>query len=110
MDGRATLTQPLRITVVTPDRGITAACPHTVSHLHNVFGNLNTWLSGPHHGVEPKYRPSYLDECVFRFNRRQSPMGRVSDAAEGVLSSKSRLPSKIYTAELTGEASAVIFI
>ena len=43
-------------------------------HIHKVFGNLNTWLNGTHHGVEPKYLPSYLDEFVFRFNRRQSPM------------------------------------
>jgi transposase-like protein len=43
-------------------------------HIHKVFGNLKTWLNGTHHGVDPKYLPSYLDECVFRFNRRQSPM------------------------------------
>jgi transposase-like protein len=43
-------------------------------HIHKVFGNLKTWLNGTHHGVEPKYLPSYLDEFVFRFNRRQSPM------------------------------------
>ena len=28
----------------------------------------------PHHGVEPKYLQSYLDEFVFRFNRRKTPM------------------------------------
>ena len=43
-------------------------------HIHSVFGNLKTWLNGTHHGVEPKYLPSYLDEFVFRFNRRESPM------------------------------------
>lgn len=35
---------------------------------------LKTWLDGTHHGVEPKYLQSYLDECVFRFNRRHTPM------------------------------------
>lgn len=51
---------------------------HTrVPHIHNVFGNLTTWLNGTHHGGEPTYLPSYLDECVFRVTRRQSPMAAV---------------------------------
>jgi transposase-like protein len=43
-------------------------------HIHRVFSNLKTWLNGTHHGVEPKHLPSYLDEFVFRFNRRRIPM------------------------------------
>jgi hypothetical protein len=43
-------------------------------HIHRVFANLKTWLLGTHHGVEPKYLQGYLDEYVFRFNRRQTPM------------------------------------
>lgn len=43
-------------------------------HIHRVFGNLKTWLNGTHHGVDPKYLPAYLDEYVFRFNRRNTPM------------------------------------
>ena len=43
-------------------------------HIHRVFSNLKTWLMGTHHGVEPKYLQAYLDEFVFRFNRRQTPM------------------------------------
>ena len=43
-------------------------------HIHRVFSNLKTWLNGTHHGVEPKYLPKYLDEYVFRFNRRGTPM------------------------------------
>lgn len=43
-------------------------------HIHRVFGNLKTWINGTHHGVEPKHLPSYLDEFVFRFNRRNTPM------------------------------------
>ena len=42
------------------------------SHIHRAFGNLKTWLNGTHHGVDPKYLQSYLDEFVFRFNRRRS--------------------------------------
>ena len=43
-------------------------------HIHRAFGNLKTWLNGTHHGVEPKHLPSYLDEYIFRFNRRNTPM------------------------------------
>ena len=43
-------------------------------HIHHVFSNLKTWLQGTHHGVEPKYLQGYLNEYVFRFNRRQTPM------------------------------------
>ena len=42
--------------------------------IHRVFGNLKTWLNGTHHGVDPKYLQNYLDEFVFRFNRRKTPM------------------------------------
>jgi transposase-like protein len=44
------------------------------SHIHRAFGNLKTWLNGTHHGVDPKYLHVYLDEFVFRFNRRRTPM------------------------------------
>jgi transposase-like protein len=43
-------------------------------HIHRAFGNLKTWLNGIHHGVEPKHLQSYLDEYIFRFNRRKTPM------------------------------------
>jgi transposase-like protein len=44
------------------------------THIHRAFGNLKTWLNGTHHGVDPKYLQVYLDEFVFRFNRRKTPM------------------------------------
>lgn len=43
-------------------------------HIHRVFGNLKTWINGTYHGVEPKHLQSYLNEFVFRFNRRKHPM------------------------------------
>ena len=43
-------------------------------HIHRAFSNLKTWLLGTHHGVDPKYLSNYLDEYVFRFNRRNTPM------------------------------------
>ena len=45
-----------------------------VQHLpaiHLVFGLAKRWLLGTHHGaVRPKHLQAYLDEYVFRFNRR----------------------------------------
>ncbi|WP_342803675.1 transposase [Pontiella sulfatireligans] len=31
-------------------------------------------MNGTHHGVDPKYLQTYLDEFTFRFNRRKTPM------------------------------------
>ncbi len=41
---------------------------------HLVFSNLKTWLRGTFHGVSPKHLQAYLNEFVFRFNRRKTPM------------------------------------
>jgi transposase-like protein len=39
--------------------------------IHLVFGLAKRWLLGTHHGaVSTKHLPAYLDEYVFRFNRR----------------------------------------
>ena len=37
---------------------------------HTVFGNLKTWLRGTFHGVSRKHLQRYLDEFVYRFDRR----------------------------------------
>ena len=42
--------------------------------VHLVFSNLKTWLRGTHHGVSKKHLQAYLNEYVFRFNRRFYPM------------------------------------
>lgn len=42
--------------------------------IHLVFSNLKAWLDGTHHGVDPKHLQAYLNEFVFRFNRRFYPM------------------------------------
>ena len=41
-------------------------------HVHLFFANLKTWLSGRFHGVSQKYLPRYLDEHIYRLNRRHS--------------------------------------
>lgn len=39
-----------------------------------VLGNLQNWLVGTHHGVSRAQLQAYLDEFVFRHNRRRQPM------------------------------------
>jgi hypothetical protein len=48
--------------------------------IHLVFSNLKTWILGTHHGaIEPQHLQAYLNEYVFRFNRRFS---RLLDPSE----------------------------
>lgn len=64
--------------------------------IHQVFSNLKAWLIGIHHGVEPKYLQSYLNEFVFRFNRRAYPMSPFKSLLE-ILISKQPLTLKKLT-------------
>ena len=42
-------------------------------HVHMIASLLKRWLLGTHHGgIESQHLQSYLDEYVFRFNRRKS--------------------------------------
>ncbi len=41
---------------------------------HRASSNLKTWLQGTHRGVSPGHLQVYLDEFVFRHNRRRTPM------------------------------------
>lgn len=42
--------------------------------VHRVFSNLKTWIAGTHHGISGKHLGHYLNEYMFRFNRRKTPM------------------------------------
>jgi hypothetical protein len=43
--------------------------------IHLVFSNLKTWILGTHHGaIGQHHLQAYLNEYVFRFNRRFYPM------------------------------------
>ncbi len=57
-------------------------------HVHRMFGNLQTWLNGTHHGVSKKHMQAYLNEYIFRFNRRRSPK-KAFDALLGLASHNS---------------------
>jgi len=87
-------------------RPSTVGDPRNASKLfprvHRTFSNLKTWLQGTHHGVGAKHLPHYVDEFVFRFNRRRTPMA----AFQSLLGLSSRHPptthKMLYAAELTG--------
>ena len=40
--------------------------------VHRVFSNLKVWALGVYHGLRRRHVQSYLDEFVFRFNRRRT--------------------------------------
>ena len=42
--------------------------------VNRTIGNLQQWLIGTYHGVGRAHLQVYLDEFVFRHNRRQTPM------------------------------------
>lgn len=67
--------------------------------IHITFGNLDAWLLGTHHGVSPKHLQAYLNEYVFRFNRRFWPMA----AFDSILGIAVRTPSPSYEGQYKGE-------
>lgn len=48
--------------------------PSVVPLADRAIGNLQQWLIGTHHGVSKRQLQVYLDEFVFRHNRRRNPM------------------------------------
>lgn len=40
--------------------------------IHRVFANFKTWALGVYHGLRRAHLQTYLDEFVFRFNRRSN--------------------------------------
>lgn len=48
--------------------------PSVVPLADRAIGNLQQWLIGTYHGVSKAQLPVYLDEFVFRHNRRRQPM------------------------------------
>ncbi len=60
-------TQPLRSDL---HKGV----PSVVPLADRAIGNMQQWLIGTYHGVSKAQLQVYLDEFVFRHNRRQQPM------------------------------------
>jgi hypothetical protein len=47
---------------------------HLLPRAHRAVSNLKAWMHGTHRGVGDEHLPVYLDEYVFRHNRRHRPM------------------------------------
>ena len=60
-------TQPLR-------SDLRKGAPSVVPLADRAIGNLQQWLIGTYHGVSKAQLQVYLDESVFRHNRRRQPM------------------------------------
>ena len=68
--------------------------------IHLVFSNLKTWINGTHHGrIEPRHLQAYLNEFVFRFNRRFYPM----NSFNSVLGISARTVPPTYAQLYSGE-------
>jgi hypothetical protein len=51
---------------------VTGKKAHEILHwVHRVFSNLKTWAKGVFHGLRKRHLQRYLDEFVFRWNRRR---------------------------------------
>ena len=70
--------------------------------VHRVFSNLKTWLAGTHHGVSGKHLPWYLNEFVFRFNRRKTPMAAFQSLLGLAGQHRPTTYKMLYTTERTG--------
>jgi transposase-like protein len=51
-----------------------AADEQLLPRVHRAISNLKAWMHGTHRRVSPEHMPVYLDEYVFRHNRRGTPM------------------------------------
>ena len=70
--------------------------------VHRTFSNLKTWLKGTHHGVSSKHLPHYINEFVFRFNRRRTPMAAFQSLLGLTAQYAPTTYKMLYTAESTG--------
>ena len=76
--------------------------------IHLVFSNLKTWLLGTHHGrIEPQHLQAYLNEYVFRFNRRFYPMTAFNSALGLAARSVSPTYAQLYSGEWEHPGSAL---
>jgi transposase-like protein len=99
-------TQPLRSEL---RKGAKSAVPLA----DRAIGNLQQWLIGTYHGVSKAQLQVYLDEFVFRHNRRNTPAaafqtllglgtGRTATEYEQIRGAKDLNPNLLVLAEATG--------
>src|SRR5580692_4939912 len=80
----------------------------TEAHLpmiHIAFSNLKTWLLGTHHGVSRHHVHAYLNEFVFRFNRRFYPMTAFNSALGLAAHASAPTYKNLYSGDWTHPAT-----
>jgi transposase-like protein len=64
--GHVARPQPIRVRLRQGEKSVVPLADRAI-------GNLQNWLVGTYHGVSGAQLPVYLDEFVFRHNRRRTP-------------------------------------
>ena len=80
-----------------------------VPRVQLTFSDLKTWLSGTHHRISPKHLPHYINEFVFRFNRRRTPMAAFQLLLGLPIQQTPTSCKMLYSGESTGQAVTRLF-
>ena len=75
--------------------------------IHIAFSNLKSWLLGTHHGVSHRHLQAYLNEFVFRFNRRFYPMTAFNSALGLAAHASAPTYKKLYSGDWTHPATGL---
>jgi len=76
--------------------------------IHLVFSNLKTWINGTHHGaIGHHHLQAYLNEYVFRFNRRFYPMTAFNSVLGLAANATSPTYEQLYSGDWKHPAGAV---
>jgi hypothetical protein len=71
-DYSASSLHPFIASNLAPGAVVKMAAHVVLPWVHRVFANLKVWALGVYHGLRRRHGQSYLDEFVFRFNRRRT--------------------------------------
>jgi transposase-like protein len=84
-------------------QGAGANAPNLLPRAHRAFSNPSAdGLTGAHHGVGRTQLPHYLNEFVFRFNRRHTPMAAFQTLLDLAGQHTPTTYKMLYGAEPTG--------
>ncbi|HWC11663.1 MAG TPA: IS1595 family transposase, partial [Acidimicrobiales bacterium] len=75
---------------------------HLLPRAHRAVSNLKAWMHGTHRGVGDPHLEVYLDEYVFRHNRRRAPMA----AFQTLLGLGAQRPPTTYDQITRGDQAA----
>jgi ISXO2-like transposase domain len=81
------------------------AAPLVLPWVHRVFANLKTWALGVYRDLRDKGLQSYLDEFVFRFNRRRTRQA----AFHSLLGIGMRATPHLQDVDLTGSSGISLY-